>query len=441
MKRSDLWDKLVGAEAPAALAPLLFADRAARERTPMWARARGAWVWDTRGRRYLDFVAGFGVASVGHANARVVRAVRRQAGRLLHGFGDVHPHDVRARLADRLARLAPWPDARVLWAQNGSEAVELAWKTAWLATGKPGVLAFEGGYHGDSGLALSLTGWPAFRKPFSLLLPAQTVWAPYGDARSGIARAERASRPTGAVLVEPIQGRGGHVIPPEGFLALLRRESKKRGWLLIADEIFTGLGRTGRRFAFEHEGVLPDLICVGKTLAGGLPLAAVLGPKKIMEVWSHVDTGGEAPVASTFMAHPLACAAAEAALDEIEKRRLVGRAARLGDRALRRLREIAYGRDAVADVRGRGLMIGIELAQAAQARRVVEAALDRALLLLAGGLHGNVVTLSPPLTLSTSELSEGLKRIESALDQALGTPSSRAPRARGKGRRNPKRGG
>jgi len=441
MKPSDLWDKLVGAEAPAALAPSLFADRAAREHTPMWARARGAWVWDTRGRRYLDFVAGFGVASVGHANARVVRAVRRQAGRLLHGFGDVHPHEARARLADRLARLAPWPDARVLWAQSGSEAVELAWKTAWLATGKPGVLAFEGGYHGDSGLALSLTGWPAFRKPFSLLLPAQTVWAPYGEARSGIARAERASRPTGAVIVEPIQGRGGHVIPPPGFLALLRRESKKRGWLLIADEIFTGLGRTGRRFAFEHEGVLPDLICIGKTLAGGLPLAAVLGPEKIMEVWSSVDTGGEAPVASTFMAHPLACVAAEAALDEIEKRRLAGRAARLGDRALRRLREITYGRDAVVEVRGRGLLIGIELAHAAQARAVVEAALDRSLLVLGGGLHDNVVTLSPPLTLSTGELSEGLKRIESALDQALGTPSSRAPRARGKGRRNPKRRG
>src|SRR5262249_12855418 len=262
MKRSDLWERLIRAEAPAALTPALFAHRRLRERPPMWARARGSWVWDTNGRRYLDFSAGFGVAGVGHANPRVVRAVQRQSARLLHGFGDVHPHEVRARLAERVAQLAPWRDARLLWAQSGSEAVELAWKTAWLATGKPGVLAFDGGYHGDSGLALSLSGWEAFRRPFSPLLQARAAWAPYGNARAAF----KSARPdTGAVIVEPIQGRGGNVIPPAGFLRELRRETKRRGWLLIVDEIFTGLGRTGRRFAFEHEGGVPDLICIGKT--------------------------------------------------------------------------------------------------------------------------------------------------------------------------------
>jgi 4-aminobutyrate aminotransferase-like enzyme len=430
MKRSDLWELLAGAEAPAALAPVLFADRATRRRTPMWARARGSWVWDTNGCRYIDFVAGFGAASVGHANPRVVRAVQRQAGRLLHGFGDVHPHEVRARLAARLVALAPWRDARVLWAQSGSEAVELAWKTAYLATGKPGVLAFEGGYHGDAGLALSLSGWPAFRKPFSTLMPARAAWGPYGDARAAIRRA----RPdTGAVLVEPIQGRGGNVIPPPGFLRTLRRETKRRGWLLIADEIFTGLGRTGRRFAFEHDDVVPDLVCVGKTLAGGMPLAAVLGPRRIMDAWLRVDTGGEAPVASTFMAHPVACAAAVAALDEIERKKLSARAARLGAVALEKIRAMRRGNREIVDVRGRGFLIGVEFQRAVQARRVVAAALERSLILLAGGLRGNVITINPPLTLSTTELNEGLRRLESALQD--GTPPP------GRGRRNPKRAG
>jgi 4-aminobutyrate aminotransferase-like enzyme len=430
MKRGDLRDRLARLEAPAALSPSFFHDPAARASTPMWSKARGSWVWDVKGRRYLDFVAGFGVVSVGHANPRVVRAVQRQSGRLLHGFGDVHPHDVRARLAEVLVGLAPWRDARVLWAQSGSEAVELAWKTAYLSTGKPGVLAFEGGYHGDSGLALSLSGWPAFRRPFVRLLPSRTAWGPYGDASAALARARR---DTGAVIVEPIQGRGGHVIPPPGFLAQLRRETKRRGWLLIADEIFTGLGRTGRRFAFEHEGVVPDLICVGKTLAGGMPLAAVLGPRRIMEAWRSVDTEGEAPVASTFMAHPVACAAALAALEEIERKRLTARAARLGTLALRRVQSMARGREEIVEVRGRGLLIGIELRSADQARRVVEAALERSLILLAGGTRGNVVTISPPLTLSTAELNEGLRRLESALEEGVASAS--------RGRRNPKHSG
>src|SRR5262249_8332946 len=159
----------------------------------------------------------------------------------------------------------------------------------------------------------------------------------------------------------------------------LRRETKRRGWLLIADEIFTGLGRTGRRFAFEHEGVVPDLVCIGKTLAGGMPLAALLGPRRIMDVWLGVDTGGEAPIAATFHAHPVACAAAEAALDELVNKKLAARAARLGKTALRRLHTLAHGRPEIVEVRGRGLMIGIEFRNADQARRVVGAALERSL--------------------------------------------------------------
>lgn len=431
-RRSDaLWRRLVRAEVPAQLTPSLFTDRRARRETPMWARARGSYLWDADGRRYLDLSAGFGVASVGHANPRVVAAVRRQAARLLHGFGDVHPHETRARLAARLARLAPWRDARVLWAQSGSEAVELAWKTAYLATGRPGVLAFEGGYHGDSGTALSHTGWPELRTPFASLLPARTVWGPYGDAREAFARADRRGARVGAVMVEPVQGRGGQVVPPPGFMSLLRRETRRRGWLLIADEIYTGLGRTGRRFAFQHDGIVPDLVCVGKTLGGGMPIAAVLGPARTLAAWKRVRTGGEAPASGTFFAHPVACAAALAALDEIDRKRLVSRAARMGRMVLRDLRALARGRPRVVDVRGRGLLVGIELADAALTARLVRAALTRGLLLLGGGVRGNVICLSPPLTISVPEWRRALRILEAALDDALGrlsTGGSREPR-------------
>ena len=239
----DAWRQLVGAEAPASLLPVLYgsgpAGREARAATPVWSRARGPWVWDTDGRRYLDFVTGFGVAAVGHAHPRVTAAVARQVRRLAHGYGDVHPHEPRARLAARLAALAPWPRAHVLWAQSGSEAVELAWKSAYLATGRPGVLAFENGYHGESVGALSLTGLPAFRAPFAGLLPRRTVWGPYADCArcplglvfpacrfacvgEAFARADRADRRgpgIGAVLVEPIQGRGGVIVRPRASCA------------------------------------------------------------------------------------------------------------------------------------------------------------------------------------------------------------------------------
>jgi len=451
-RRSEaLWRRLVASEVPAQLTPALFADPRARRDTPMWARARGSHVWDVDRRRYLDLTSGFGVASVGHANPRVVAAVHGQASRLLHGLGDVHPHEMRARLAARLARLAPWPGARVLWAQSGSEAVVLAWKTAYLATGRPGILAFEGGYHGDSGTALSHTGWPKLRTPFTPLLPARTVWGPYPDckrcplslrypsceiacAKEAFARADRRGARVGAVLVEPIQGRGGQVVPPPGFMTLLRRETKRRGWLLIADEIYTGLGRTGRRFAFQHDRVTPDLVCVGKTLGGGMPIAAVLGPSRVLSAWKHLDMGGEAPVSSTFVAHPLACAAALATLDEIDARRLVSRATRMGRVVLRDLRALARGRPRVFDVRGRGLLVGIELARPdgspdpKLAGAVVNAALARGVLLLGGGVRGNVICLSPPLTISLPEWRRALKAIEAAMDDALGGLSTGASR-------------
>jgi 4-aminobutyrate aminotransferase-like enzyme len=413
-------------------------------------------VWDSEGRRYLDFVAGFGVAALGHAHPRVVAAVARQARRLIHGYGDVHPHELRARLASRLAAIAPWPRARVLWAQNGSEAVELAWKTAYRVTGRPGVLAFEGGFHGQSLGALAVTGWPRSRRAFRGLLARHAVWGPYAYCarcplglefpscrfacvREAFARADRfAARGAGvgAVLVEPVQGRGGEIVPPPGYLAVVHREARRRGWLLIDDEIYTGLGRTGRRFACEHDAAVPDMILVGKALGGGLPIAAVLGRGPVLEAWRAIDSGAEAPHSATFLASPLACAAALATLEVLRVQRLSARAARLGKLLLAGLRKIAAGRSRVLEVRGRGMLAGLELTDAtgapdaAAAGHVMTAALAERLLVLTGGMHGNVVSLSPPITLSQNLLATGVRRLGRALDRAIGgpLPAGDAPR-------------
>jgi 4-aminobutyrate aminotransferase/(S)-3-amino-2-methylpropionate transaminase len=445
----ELWRKLITAEAPTSLTPELYlpgrrADLA-REATPIWSHARGSAIWDTRGRRYLDFVAGFGVASIGHAHPRVVSAVRKQSSRLLHGFGDVHPHELRALLAERLARLGPGRRSQVLWAQSGSEAIELALKTAYLATGRAGVLAFHGGFHGQSLGALDVAGWPRFRRTFRPLLPSRTVWAPYayctrcelglrlpscrfacvGEAFARAEARRSESSRVGAVLIEPILGRGGEVVPPDGYLERIARETRRRGWVLILDEIYTGLGRTGRRFAYQHDGITPDLVCVGKALGGGLPLAAVLGRREILQAWSGVDTAGEARHSATFLAHPLACAAALAALEVMDRNRLAIRARRLGKTLLSGLRGCGSGVPRILEVRGRGLLAGVEFVRdgrhpdPALARTVTEKALAEGLLVLPGGLHGNVVGFSPPLTLSERDLAIGIRRFERALSRAL----------------------
>lgn len=447
-RHDDLWRQLLAAEAPAQLSPVLYrpgtAGRAARRATPIWRRARGVWVEDVRGRRYLDFVASFGASSVGHAHPAVVRAVRRQSRTLIAGYGDVHPHELRVRVAKRLASLLPGRSWRVLWAQSGSEAVELALKSAYLASGRSGVLAFHGAYHGDSLGALGVSGFPAFRRPFAGLLRDDTVRAHYPDCERcplqlrypecGIACIEEAvaaadrhggrRRRVGAVLVEPIQGRGGVIVPPPGALARLQERARERGWLLILDEIFTGLGRTGRLFAFQHDGLRPDLVCIGKGLGGGLPAAAVLGRRAVLDAWSQVESDGEAAHSATFLAHPLSLAAAEATLEVLERDRLAERAGKLGASMLEALRELARHYPSVRSVRGRGLLAGLEfwgrpvpLATARRrAERVVAEALRRGLLLLPSGRRGTVVQLCPPLTIRKAEWRLGWERLQAALD-------------------------
>jgi 4-aminobutyrate aminotransferase-like enzyme len=379
-----------------------------------WDRAAGANVWDVDGNRFLDLGGAFAVANVGHAHPRVVTAVAHQAARLLHGMGDVHPSETKVALLEALcARFPGGGPARAVLGSSGADAVESALKTALLATGRPGVVAFEGAYHGLALGALDTTWRREFRAPFTGRLPARTAFARFGDAKDAARAAREAPFPIGAVLVEPIQGRGGVRVPPPGFLRDLRTLCDAEGWLLIADEVFTGFGRTGRLFACERDDVVPDLLCVGKGLASGMPLSACIGRAAVMDAWP--ESRGEALHTQTFLGHPPSCAAGLAALAVLDEEKLVTRAAETGARALAFLAQMTAATAAVAEVRGAGLMIGIECATAEIAHRVVSDALARGVILLPGGDDGRTLTVTPPLTIGPDLLLLGLGEVLACL--------------------------
>ncbi|HEY0798149.1 MAG TPA: aspartate aminotransferase family protein [Candidatus Baltobacteraceae bacterium] len=376
-----------------------------------WQSASGATVTDIDGNQYIDLTSAFGVAAVGHTNLMVARAIAEQAAEMMHGMGDVHPSGVRTELVERLAALAPVDDARVFLSTTGSEAIEFALKTAMLATGEPDVLAFGGAYHGLSYGTLDICGIPKFRKPWLAQLRESTSFVPFPDMRElrsldiGLDRVERVlrkRRSIGAVVVEPIQGRAGIIIPPDGFLTGLRALCTKYDALLILDEIYTGFGRTGRLFACEHEGVRPDIICVGKALGGGFPISAAIGARSVMDAWPL--SSGEALHTSTFLGNPMGCAAALATLDEIERLDLAHHAQRIGDAIAARLHAYSPSVPAVRDARGRGALWALELRDGEMARSIVVRALARGLMLLQAGLRGEVITLAPPLIIESEQL-------------------------------------
>jgi 4-aminobutyrate aminotransferase-like enzyme len=386
----------------------------------LWESARGANVRDVDGNRYIDLTSGFGVAAVGHRHPRVVAAVRRQAGRLLHGLGDVHAHPQRVELAARLVRLAPVDDPQVFFATSGAEAVEIALETALAATGRPAIVAFSPSYHGVTLGALSVTSRPEFRGPFAPYLHPHVRRLSFGCPPAALAAALAGSSTSaagvaGAVILEPIVGREGVLVPPPGWLATVASLCREAGALLVADEVFTGFGRTGRLFAVEAEGVRPDLLCCGKALGGGLPIAAVLARRPLFEVWR---TPGEALHTSTFLANPVACAAALAVLDVLEHDRLAARAARLGPDLAARLGTWPGRLPAVAGVRGRGLLWGIELRSRDDAGHCVAAARRRGVLILAGGPEGRVAQVAPPLTIAEPQLAAALDLLEESLAAA-----------------------
>jgi 4-aminobutyrate aminotransferase-like enzyme len=386
-----------------------------------WARASGANVWDVDGNRFLDLGGAFGVANVGHAHPGVSEAIAHQAAVLLHGMGDIHPSRVKVELLEALcARYPGGAQARGVLSSSGSDAVETALKTAALHTGRAGVLAFEGGYHGLALGALDATHRNDFRDPFRARLPGATHFARFGDLED--VRKRLADRDDiGAILVEPIQGRGGERVPPDGFLAGLRALCDERGLLLVADEIYTGFGRTGRLFACEHEAVTPDLLCLGKGLSSGMPISACLGRREVMDAWPV--SSGEALHTQTFLGHPASCAAGLASLRALEEEELVSHSARLGARALAHLESTVAPLAAVRETRGRGLMLGIECEVPAVAHVVCQRALEHGLILLPSGDSGRVLSLTPPLCIEDDLLLRAIDVLARLIDEV----SSGAP--------------
>jgi 4-aminobutyrate aminotransferase/(S)-3-amino-2-methylpropionate transaminase len=398
------------------------ARRAERSGAPndpiVWAEAKGANVRDVDGNVYVDLTAGFSVAAAGHAHPEIVAAVQRQVALLPHALGDVHPSEPKIALLERLAALSPFDDARIILGLNGADALAAAMKTAVLATGRPGILAFEGGYHGLMYGALSLCGYaPGFREPFAAQLNPHVRFVPYPTetlAPTLDALDAAWGDDIGAIVVEPALGRGGLRFPPEGFLRALAERCRARGALLVVDEIFTGFGRTGRRWALDHEGVVPDMVCAGKALGGGLPISACIATAEVMAAWGDPD--GEAIHTATFGANPLACAASLASLEVIERDGLADRARDEGAIWLEELRARLGHHAAVREVRGRGLMIGVELDDGRRTLGLVASLLARGYLALPAGPGASVLQLTPPLIISRDLLRGATAAIGSILD-------------------------
>jgi 4-aminobutyrate aminotransferase len=398
-------------------------------------RGKGAWLWDTDGRKYLDFTAGIAVANVGHANPDVVNAVRSQALKILHNAGTDFYNELEVGLAEKLVKVTPgrFPK-RVFFTNSGTESVECAFKLARYYTKKPRLISFIGAFHGRTYGSMTLSSSKLrHRDHFGPLVPMVThtpypycYRCPMGKEagqcgmeclrylEDELLRHVVPSDEVAAVIVEPIQGEGGYIVPPRGFHKELQGICKSRGFLYMADEVQTGFGRTGRMFASEHFGVQPDVMCLAKGIAAGMPLGACVARKDVMD-W---PPGAHA---STFSGNPLSCAAAHASLDCIRKRRLAENADALGRAGLKRLEEMASDIPLIGDVRGKGLMLAIELVKDGESRepapeaaaKVAELAFRKGLLLLTCG--ESAVRVVPPLVITKKELMDGMGVLEECL--------------------------
>ncbi len=401
-----------------------------------WERAEGVNVWDVDGNRFLDMTSGFGVAGLGYGFT--AEALRRQSDVLMHAMGDVHPARVKVELCEVLSEITyeRWEGkkGKCLFGNSGFEAVEAALKTAVLATGRTGILSFEGGYHGLGYGALLGQGIGWFREPFEGQIANVTERLRFPRKPEGLeAFLEELGRvdgsKIGAVLVEPIQGRGGIVVPPEGFLRALRQWCDEVGAILIFDEIYTGFWRTGRMFACDWEGgvrqnneearlescgpVVPDLICLGKALSGGFPISVCVGRAKVMDAWP--ESGGEALHTSTFLGNPMGCAMALEAIRryrEPEVEEMVQHAVDQLEHGLSRLVSL----DVVTEVRGMGLMMGVQMDSGERVLDLVKAMLRAGVIALPDGPKGDVLALTPPLGISSEEMEFSMNLLKSLIE-------------------------
>lgn len=406
-------------------------------------RAANAEIWDVEGKRYIDFASGIGVLATGHRHPRVVAAVNAQLDRFTHTAFQVMGYQPYIELAERLNAIAPFKSpAQTLLLTTGAEAVENAVKIARMATGRSAVVAFSGAFHGRTSLTLAMTGKAApykrgmgsvGREVYRVLFPLAHRGVSVEesiDALHALFYSDVTPDQVAAIIIEPVQGEGGFQVAPPKLLRHLREVCDAHGILLIADEIQSGFGRTGRMFAIEHAGVEPDLVTLAKSLAGGFPLAAVLGRAQIMECASPGSLGG------TYGGSPIGCAAALAVLEVIADENLLERADVIGARIRSRLAEISHRDDVLtmANLRGLGAMIGFDLMSSVDARvpngmaakEVAARALTNGLIILTCGTHGETVRILVPLTVTDAVLDEGLSILERALIRPKG-PTQASP--------------
>ncbi len=396
------------------------------------ARAENAELWDVEGRRYIDFAGGIAVLNTGHRHPKVMRAVAAQLECFTHTAFQVVPYEPYIALAERLAALAPFPGpAKAAFFTTGAEAVENAVKIARAATGRSGVIAFAGAFHGRTLLTTALTGKTLPYKHKAGTLPGEVFHLPFPIAHQGVTTADslRALEMlfrcdiepdrVAAILIEPVQGEGGFYDAPAELLVALRSICDQHGVLLIADEVQTGFARTGKWFAIEHSGVAPDLLTVAKSLGGGFPISGVLGRAEIMDAPIPGALGG------TYGGNPVACAAALAVLDVIAEEHLLARADAIGSRVRGRLEALQRSNATlpIGAIRGHGAMIGFEIFKdrggcepdPAATKQVTVNAQDNGLILLSCGNLGNTIRILVPLTVSNDTLDEGLDRLGAAL--------------------------
>jgi 4-aminobutyrate aminotransferase/(S)-3-amino-2-methylpropionate transaminase len=393
-------------------------------------RAQNAELWDVEGRRYVDFASGIAVVNTGHVHPHVKAAIAAQLEKITHGCFQVTPYESYIALAEALNKLAPGPTAKkTIFLSTGAEAVENAIKIARYATKRSAVIAFTGGFHGRTLGCSALTGKvQPYKAGFGPMLP-EVFHVPFPMAYHGVTpelsfaaienlfKADVDPARVAAIIIEPVQGEGGFYIAPPEFLRALRALCDKHGILLIADEIQTGFARTGRMFAIEHSGVEPDLMTVAKSIAGGVPLSAVVGKAQIMDAPVVGGLGG------TFAGSPLACAAGLAVLEVIEKEKLNQRAEQLGGKLVARLKQMQAKYNCIGDVRSLGMMVAMELVKNRRAdapdaeltKALAQAAGRRGLILLSCGIYSNVIRILAPLTIPEAHLEEGLGLLEQSL--------------------------
>lgn len=391
-------------------------------------RAENSEIWDVEGRRYIDFAAGIAVLNTGHRHPRLVAAMQRQLERFTHTAYQIVPYASYIELAEKINQRAPGQSAKkTAFFTTGAEAVENAIKIARAATGRPGVIAFSGAFHGRTLMGMALTGKVVPYKVGFGPFPGEVYHAPYPCELHGMSveeslkalqylfKADVDPKRVAAIIFEPVQGEGGFNVAPAAFVKALRAVCDEHGILLIADEVQTGFGRTGKLFAMEHYGVAPDLTTMAKSLAGGMPLSAVCGRAEIMDAPAPGGLGG------TYAGNPLAVASALAVLDVLEEEKLIARGAALGERLMDRLHGLRSRVPQMAEVRGLGAMVAVEFQKADGSpdaeftREVQNRALEKGLLLLSCGVYGNVIRFLFPLTIPDAVMDEGLDILEDVL--------------------------